>query len=356
MAYVANMGVDTSGDFRLLRLETRGGGRLIFSPFFLALALARIVIETLRGRLALVHVNLADGGSVYRKAAIVIMSRAVGTPVLLHIHAGRIVPFYNSRGRFGKWLIHTMVHSANHSMVLGRLWQDWLVYTFRVPRASVSIVPNGVPATTARHARRGDNRGFHLVFVGNLLRDKGVSDLLEAMAQPALRDANVTLTLAGGGEIAYFRDMAERLGLSSRVFFTGWIDQTSVRETLVQADALVLPSYNEGLPLVVIEALASRVPAICTPVGAVPEMLEDGRTALFIRPHDPDHLAATVVRLMNDPELNDRLTEEGYALYRRQFTMQAFMDRLSQAYAMLAPPSHPRAMAMPRRRATSRPS
>jgi len=353
MAYLAAVGMDTSGRFRLLPLETRGGGRLLFSPFFLLLAIFRIFFETIRRRLALVHVNLADGGSVYRKAAIVLASKAIGVPVLLHVHAGRIIPFYNSRGRFGKTLIRITAQSADHCLVLGVLWQDWLVDELGVQSRRVSIVPNGVPSTTAVRPARDAAQPFRVVFVGNLLPDKGVADLLYAFAKPELRNANVTLTLAGGGNVAAYRAVAEQLGIGASVQFTGWLEQAAVRQVLAASDALVLPSYNEGLPLVVLEALASRVPAICTPVGAVPEMFEDGRTALFVPPRDPAQLAARILHLAQTPSLQARLSEEGYVLYQNRFTMEAFTERLSQFYAMLAHPARPGETAMLRPGATS---
>ena len=353
MAYLAALGIDSSGQFRLSPLETRGGGRIIFSPFFLFIAICRILFETICGRLALVHVNLADGGSVYRKALLILAAKAVGTPVLLHIHAGRIIPFYNSRGWFGKALLGVAVRTADHCIVLGSLWRDWLTDILGVPRRFISIIPNGVPATPHPRKPRTEGQPFRVIFVGNLLPDKGVADLLAAFARPELQGAVVTLTLAGGGDVARYQMIANELGLGSRVRFTGWIGQSAVRELLAESDALVLPSYHEALPLVVLEALASQVPVICTPVGAIPDMLPKGKVALFVRPGDPDGLAATILRLSGSTILQERLSREGFALYRRSFTMEAFTERLSELYLQLARPLRSRAGSASRTRPTA---
>src|SRR6185437_15521512 len=120
-----------------------------------------------------------------------------------------------------------------------------------------------------------------------------------------------------------------------KVHFTGWVDQATARELLAGSDALVLPAYDEGLPLVILEAMASGVPVICTPVGAIPEVFEDGHSALFVSPGDRPGLARTIRRLVDDPALRASLSEAGLAMYRDNFTMEAFTDRISALYAAL---------------------
>jgi glycosyltransferase involved in cell wall biosynthesis len=106
---------------------------------------------------------------------------------------------------------------------------------------------------------------------------------------------------------------------------------------MVNADALILPAYDEGLPLVILEALASRTPVICTPVGSIPEVLQDGHTALFVTPGDVDSIAGAIVRLIDHPELGAELSAAGEALYDRLFTMEAFAASVGSLYAALTP-------------------
>jgi glycosyltransferase involved in cell wall biosynthesis len=335
MAYLASLERDPSGRFDLKPLESRGGGHIAASPLFLALAVGRIFLEAARGRLAVVHLNLAERGSVYRKAVLLAATKLAGGQALLHLHAAQIMQFHAAMGPAGRMLLRWMFHSADHCVVLGEVWRRWVAETFDVRPNQISVVYNGVPATQAKIRMLPADGRFRLLFVGNLLERKGVKDLLRAFASPSLRARNIALTMAGGGPVDLYRGMAEQLGVADRVTFTGWVSQDAARSLMVNADGLILPAYDEGLPLVILEALASGTPVICTPVGSIPEVLADGETALFVTAGDEAGIAAAIVRLIDQPAAGRAIATGGSALYQRLFTMEAFARSVGSLYAML---------------------
>ncbi len=335
MAYLASLERDPSGRFDLKPLESRGGRHIAASPLFLTAAIGRIFLEAARGRLAVVHLNLAERGSVYRKAALLAATKLAGGRALLHLHAAQIVQFHASMGPAGRLLLRWMFRSADHCVVLGEVWRRWVAETFDVRPNQISVVYNGVPATVADPRTVPADGRFRLLFVGNLLERKGVKDLLQAFASTALRGRNIELTMAGGGPVELYRDMADQLGIADRVTFTGWVSQDAARSLMVNANALILPAYDEGLPLVILEALASGTPVICTPVGSIPEVLTDGETALFVTPGDAAGIAAAIIRLIDQPATGRAIADGGSALYQRLFTMEAFARSVGSLYAML---------------------
>jgi glycosyltransferase involved in cell wall biosynthesis len=216
------------------------------------------------------------------------------------------------------------------------VWRRWVAGTFEIRPNRISVVYNGVPATAAKLRTAPNDGRFRLLFVGNLLERKGVKDLLHAFAAPSLRTRDIELTMAGGGPVEQYRAMAQQLGVADRVTFTGWVSQDDARTLMVNADALILPAYDEGLPLVILEALASSTPVICTPVGSIPEVLADGETALFVTPGDQAGIAAAIEGLIDEPALGRTIAARGSALYRRLFTMEAFARSVGSLYATLA--------------------
>jgi glycosyltransferase involved in cell wall biosynthesis len=339
MTYLASMRPDFWGRFDLKRLETRGGGHIALSPLFLGLAVLRIVLEAARGRLAVVHLNVAERGSVYRKAALLAAAKLVGGRVLLHLHAAQIIQCHASTGRIGRGLLRWMFRSADHCIVLGEVWRRWVIDTFEVSPNRIRVVYNGVPAAGAAPRAAACDGRFHLLFVGNLHERKGVRDLLHAFARPGIKARDIVLTLAGGGPVEMYRSMAAELGIGERVSFTGWIAQPQARMLMEDADALILPSYDEGLPLVILEALASGTPVICTPVGSIPEVLEHRRTAWFVSPGDEAGIETAILTLCGEPELSRKLAASGAALYDRLFTMEAFARSIASLYEALASPN-----------------
>lgn len=168
------------------------------------------------------------------------------------------------------------------------------------------IVPDGY-GTTPRQAF-----GQHVLFVGRLAAVKGVPLLLEAFARVRAQYPQARLTLVGDGpDRAALQSRAMALGLEDVTEFAGYRTQEEVAALLQKADMLVLPSFAEGLPVVLMEALASRIPVIATPVAGVSELVRDDETGLLVPPGDIDALAEALDRLFGHPELCRRLGEAG---------------------------------------------
>lgn len=154
--------------------------------------------------------------------------------------------------------------------------------------------------------------GQNVLFVGRLAAVKGVPLLLEAFVRIRSRYPRARLTLVGdGSELATLKTHASALGLDDVVDFVGYCTQEEVAILLEEADMLVLPSFAEGLPVVLMEALASRMPVIATPVAGVSELVRDGESGLLVPPGDIDSLARALDRLLGDPDLCRRLGEAG---------------------------------------------
>jgi glycosyltransferase involved in cell wall biosynthesis len=334
--YILQSGGDRHGRIRFVALDTRGSGSVGWSILLTAKAVLRIWVNALFGRVALVHVNLGDRGSAVRKGLAVLLVRLAAVPVVLHLHAAELVDDYANSGRAVRFLVRMPFRAATCCVVLGRVWRDWLVDTLGIDPSKVVIVYNVVPVVAAPRAATDDSsdRTRRILFLGNLMHRKGIFDLLHAVAQLPTGSPPWQLIVAGGGEIEECATIAQKLEIADRVAFAGWVDQARARVLLAEADMLVLPSYDEGLPLVILEALGMGTPVLCTPVGAIPEVLEDLRTAVFVRPGDPGALSLKLQRLLEDASLRQTLSTNGMALFARQFTLDAFIERLFDVYRL----------------------
>lgn len=317
---------------RLRPLDTRGTGSAAASMVVMLSALAQILHGRLRGRLAGVHVHMAERLSTWRKGLVVLFCRAVGVPVILHVHAAQLHLEYAKSNRLAQWLVRTMFANADHCIVLGPRYQRFVTETLGVPAGRVDIVNNGVPRPAA--ARRVDVPGRRplMLFLGNLLERKGVSDLLHALAGSTMQALDWQAVFAGGGDVDGYRHKASELGLADRARFVGWADQAKASALMATADVLVLPSYDEGLPLVILEALANGVAVVCTPVGEIPDVFQHGDTAHFVTPGDVPAIEAALAKVISDPEYRRGLETRGHALYERQFSLDVFADRVAQLH------------------------
>lgn len=313
-------------------LDTRGGASALYSLWVLATALARIVRGRLGGRLAGVHVNMAERLSLFRKSAVVLMCRLLGVPVVLHLHAAQFEPFYRRLPRPLQRLTRWVFSLPACCIVLGSAAQRFVTQELQVPPSRVEVIFNGVPEPT--HARRlvGVSPMQRVLFVGNLCERKGVSDLLQALALQGLDTSRLEVTLAGGGDVAGYRAQARQLGIDEFVRFAGWSNQQQVARLMAQADVLVLPSHDEGLPLVILEALANGVAVVCSPVGEIPHVLQDGVNACFVQPGDTVGIAESVQRVLTDPALRQSLERNGRLLYEQQFSLVRFSASVAKLH------------------------
>lgn len=320
------------GAAQLRALDTRGGASAAYSLWVLGKALGRIVRGRASGQLAGVHVNMAERLSVFRKGAVIVLSRALGVPVVLHLHAAQLHHFYPRLPKPLQALTRWVFSLPESCVVLGSTAQRFVVNELRVPAARVDIVINGVPAPTFPRRISQENEVKRLLFVGNLSERKGVTDLLQALSCPGFENFQLELVFAGGGDIQRYQAAANVLGLEKVVRFTGWSEQKEVAALMAQADILVLPSYDEGLPLVILEALANGVAVVCTPVGEIPSVLHHGETACFVEPGDVNGLAESLQNLLLRPDLMKTLERNGKALYERKFSLSQFFFDIARIH------------------------
>jgi len=182
----------------------------------------------------------------------------------------------------------------------------------RVVRCGVDL--SGFDAADAR--RGGDE--LRIVYVGTLLGRKGQPVLIEAFAGLRRRGISAHLILVGGGpEAEALEEFAQQLGVADHVTFTGGLGHDDVREQYNRADVFCLPSFAEGQPVVLMEAMAARLPVVSTRIAGTGELVEDGVAGFLVHPGRVDELEDALARLAADPDLRLRMGEAGRARVER---------------------------------------
>ena len=207
-----------------------------------------------------------------------------------------------------------------------------MLFSDRAHWDRLHVVHCGVePERYQAAAPQGPADSLHLLFVGRLAAIKGVYVLLEALARADLPGACLAVVGDGAERPALEREAA-RLGLDVR--FLGFRGQAEVAAALAQADALVLPSFAEGVPVVLMEAMASARPVIATRVGGVAELVADGQSGLLVAPGDPAALAQALRRLAGMPAAaRAQMGARGRAAVRAEFDVDRQARRLAALFA-----------------------
>ncbi|MHB1123286.1 MAG: glycosyltransferase family 4 protein [Ramlibacter sp.] len=329
---IQSQSAQSSGGAAELRpLDSRGPHSPAWSMWVLLTALARILWGRLGGRLAGVHVNVGERLSFVRKGTIIAWAHALGLPVVLHLHA-QMQRFYRRLPAPLQALARWVFSLADVVVVIGPAARRFVTEELKVPGERVEIVINGVPAATEPRRTRQADAVQRVMFLGNLGRLKGVDDLLQALARPGFDRERLEVTIAGGGDVEAYRAQARQLGIDGFVRLPGWCDQAQTAALLANTDVLILPSYDEVLPLVILEALANGVAVICTEVGEVPSLLTHGVDTLYVKPGDVDGIAAALRKVLGDAHLRETLEHNGHALYQRQFSLPKFFGAVARVH------------------------
>lgn len=173
-----------------------------------------------------------------------------------------------------------------------------------------------------------------LVYVGRLSAEKGLPILFESLATLKQRQVDAHLTVLGdGSDRAYLEQMVENMGLSKQVSFAGFVDQATIAATLRDSDIFVLPSFAEGIPVALMEAMAIGLPVIATYVGGVTELVIDGETGQVVYPSDPKHLALAIEKYVNDPEFCLVVANKARQKVATEFNIEDQVDKLAKLFS-----------------------
>jgi glycosyltransferase involved in cell wall biosynthesis len=140
---------------------------------------------------------------------------------------------------------------------------------------------------------------------------------------------------AGDGDLGKVERYAAAMNMAARVKMRGWLDQEASEQLLSRAAAFVLPSYAEGLPMSLLEAMAAGCPVVATRVGGIPDLITDGVDGLLVAPGDPHALAAALQRILRDPAFARQLGNAARRTIANRYTAERSLERLEQIYAGL---------------------
>ncbi len=289
---------------------------------------AYIQAPGLVGKSSLVHVHLAGEMSLMRKLPIIALAKAMRRPVIVHVHAQSPESLFIDTPR---WAVNYAFRNADLVIALSQNWAEMI--RRRSPASNVVIVPN--PVLAHRCNTPSGNGCQRVLFVGKLEARKGYADLIQAAKIVHAAFPNVQFWFAGHGELENAGRLAKELGLENSIRLLGWVEEEALTQMWGQATIFCLPSHNEGVPMAVLEAMSHGVPVVCTPVGGLPELIEDGRNGLFARPADPTSIAEAILRLLRDEALQKSIGEAGYRTVHQKCGLQTVSDRLRTIYQEL---------------------
>ena len=290
-----------------------------------------IVFLCILKKVDIVHLHVSERGSFYRKAFIIDFCRKLKIKTILHHHGAEFMDFYDSSNLKGKRSIERILALTDINIVLSKYQKREMEKKF--PDARFIVLYNAVAGNVENCY---NTEAVNILFVGRLGRRKGIFDLLEVVEKiDYMLDRKIVLDICGDGEVEKVRRKIEEKRLGHRVVHLGWCSRKELEEHYSNAMLYVLPSYYEGLPMSVLEAMSHGVPCVASRVAAIPEVIQEGHNGLLVEPGNIEGIRKAVECLVNDPKLRKRLGEKGYESIQKKFLLDDGMNKLQKIYYTL---------------------
>ncbi len=309
------------------RLVTRGQRGLFAAQFIFACALIRLWLLALRREVDVLHIHLSDKGSCYRKTVLGAVARFLRIPYVVHLHGAVFNEFWSAASPCLARGIDRLFEQSEQIVVMGRYWAG--VVGDRLPNVmhKISVIPNATPPSFFDQ-KPAEDGCVRISCLGQLGQRKGTPQLIEALGRLAHR-SGWTATIAGDGKIDQSRAEVLRLGIADRVDIPGWLDSTATEDLLCRTDILVLPSFSENLPMVILEAFAHGIPVVSTPVGAIPEVVDQGRNGFLVPAGDVPALADALKRLIENPKLRQTFGQAARRDHAQRYSIGPYVTQLA---------------------------
>ena len=251
---------------------------------FYALHFAEICLICLFGRIDVVHLHVSERGSFYRKAFIIYICRRRNIKTILHHHGAEFFEFYDSANDARKQYIKRVIETVDVNVVLSEYQKAEMKSRF--PNACYGVLYN-------------------------------------------------TLSICGDGAVEEVKERLEELQLWHRITYLGWCSKQDLEARYREAMVYILPSYNEGLPMALLEAMGHGIPCIASKVAAIPEVIKDRDNGLLIMPGDVKGIQKAVEYLSNNPDVRREIGKKGYDSVKKKFLTAEGIDKLKELYCRL---------------------
>lgn len=296
-----------------------------------AIGICEFTLLCIRKKVALAHIHMSEGGSCWRTRVILQICSLFNVPAIVHSHGGRIQEYYHALAEKGRKKFGDAMKKANKIIVL----TDGHIPFWRniVPENKIVVVPNSVKRPNNLDKRYFKNGKLNVLFLGFLSKEKGIYDLINAIELIKNEGNNdIDLQIGGNGEIQQVGELVKEKKLDSIINVHGWMNEKEKENALKESDLLVLPSHYESFGIVIIEAMAHKLPVICGDKGFTKEIVTNKKDGLIAESGNPIDLKNKIKFFIENKSQVGLFGKAGYQKVIEKYCDDSILIRLRDLY------------------------
>lgn len=279
----------------------------------------------------IVHIQGAAFASFERNVFFVKVGKLFGKKVVMHMHCADFESYYNPSKH--KQRIVDTINACDLYLVLSDSWKQYFE-SIGVKSNIIKVLNNTITPPVTKRVKRSTDI-LNLLYLGVIGQRKGIYDILNALKDnKEMFEGKVVLRIGGNQEEEKLQACINEYGLQEMVKFEGFVSGEKKIECLNWADVYILPSFNEGLPIGILEAMSYRHPIISTPVGGIPEVVKDGVNGIMVKPGNVQEIAKAISAFVGDKKLVEEYGMHSIELVKPYLPETVFAT-LSEMYSHL---------------------
>jgi len=303
-------------------------GSKIKKVIFSGKAFIRIFFELATKRYDILHAHMSERGSVYRKSIILSLAKLFGCKTILHMHGAEFESWYKQSNSKTQRFVKKTLNKADRIIILGTYWQKF-IETLITDKGRIKVVYNSV---FVPDYNQYNGKASKMLFLGVVGKRKGMDDLLDAIkCIESEMEKDVKLWVYGPDFDYGIKEKIRDLELEHIVEYKGWLDKQERERVFHEIAISILPSYNEGLPMTILETMAYGIPNISTNIAAIPEAINE-KNGILVEPGDSKSLSAAIELMMGNEELRSKKSNQAYEDVKMKFSLSNHMNEMIEIY------------------------
>lgn len=279
----------------------------------------------------LIHIHSSFGASFYRKLPFIYIASLTNKPIINHIHGADFEEFYLMASNKKKQLIKKVYNKCSILIALSEEWKDRLKLI--VPEDKIEVVENysivNLECAKENFEREPNNQ---ILFLGEIGKRKGCYDIPRVIKIVAERIPTVKFVLGGDGDIEQIKLLLNENGVINNVIFPGWIRGEEKEKYLKESDIFFLPSYNEGMPMSILDAMGFGLPIVSTNVGGIPKIVNTEKNGYIYNPGEIENFANAIIELLENKSKLKSYSRNSFEIVNEKYSLELHLEQIKKIY------------------------